>query len=102
MDHLLTVASWEFDGESLWTWLPVECRTDDVVDRAWGGDARNSVGHCLGDAGGVYILECRTCPEHPVGHWFDCSRLGDTDSQASSTQPGRTSERHDPIRKASS
>ncbi|MFE7234687.1 hypothetical protein ACWCRF_27520 [Streptomyces sp. NPDC002405] len=69
MEHLLTIASWEFDGESWRTWLPVEDRTDS----GWTEAADNPAGLCLGDAGGVYIFECRTCPDRPIGHWFDCS-----------------------------
>ncbi|MFF4867093.1 hypothetical protein ACFY3J_36595 [Streptomyces sp. NPDC001231] len=69
MKHLLTVASEEFDGESWRTWLPVEDRTDS----GWTEAADNPAGLCLGDVGGVYIFECRTCPDRPIGHWFDCS-----------------------------
>ncbi|MFI0790026.1 DUF1963 domain-containing protein [Streptomyces lydicus] len=69
MEHLLTVASWEFDGESWRTWLPVEDRTDS----GWTEAADNPAGLCLGDVGGVYIFECRACPDRPIGHWFDCS-----------------------------
>ncbi|MCX5300320.1 DUF1963 domain-containing protein [Streptomyces sp. NBC_00193] len=73
MDHLLTVASWEFDAESCRTWLPSEDRTNDPEGRGWDATTRNPAGLCLGDAGGVYIFECRTCPDRPIGHWFDCS-----------------------------
>ncbi len=68
-EHLLTVASWEFDGESWRTWLPVEDRTGS----GWAETADNPAGLCLGDAGSVYVFECRACPDRPVGHWFDCS-----------------------------
>ncbi|MEW2415025.1 DUF1963 domain-containing protein [Streptomyces sp. NPDC046866] len=71
MEHLLTVASREFDGESWRTWLPVEDRNPDGGDPDWHLAA--SAGLCLGDVGGVYVFECRTCPDRPVGHWFDCS-----------------------------
>ncbi len=71
MEHLLTVASWEFDGESWRTWLPVEDRAPDGDRPDW--SLSESAGLCLGDAGGVYVFECRTCPDRPVGHWFDCS-----------------------------
>lgn len=69
MEHLLTVASWEYDGESRRTWVPVEDRIDGEPDRA----ALDAAGLMLGDVGGVYIFECRACPDRPVGHWFDCS-----------------------------
>ncbi|MFJ9761310.1 DUF1963 domain-containing protein [Streptomyces sp. NPDC101149] len=75
MEHLLTVSSWEFDGESWRTWLPEEDRADENASggRRWKDDAHNPAGLCLGDAGGVYVFECRTCPDRPIGHWFDCS-----------------------------
>ncbi|MHB9861034.1 hypothetical protein [Streptomyces sp. YIM S03343] len=69
------MSSWEFDGESWRTWLPEEDRADENEPggRRWKDGAHNPAGLCLGDAGGVYIFECRTCPERPIGHWFDCS-----------------------------
>ncbi|MEU4496306.1 DUF1963 domain-containing protein [Streptomyces sp. NPDC023998] len=77
MEHLLTVSSWEYDGESWRTWLPLEDRA--VIDgqesfrSEQGLAAQEAAGLMLGDAGGVYIFECRSCPDRPVGHWFDCS-----------------------------
>lgn len=75
MEHLLTVSSWEFDGASRLTWLPEEDRPgkDQKGSPPWRGDAHNPAGLCLGDAGGVYVFECRACPDRPLGHWFDCS-----------------------------
>ncbi|WP_150254487.1 DUF1963 domain-containing protein [Nocardiopsis deserti] len=77
MDHLLTVSSWEYDGESWRTWLPVEDRAVVDGEETWrserGREAQNPAGLMLGDAGGVYVFECWSCPERPVGHWFDCS-----------------------------
>lgn len=77
MDHLLTVASWEYDGESWRTWLPVEDRgvVDGQETHRWeeGLAAHAAAGLMLGDAGGVYIFECQSCPDRPIGHWFDCS-----------------------------
>ncbi|OOC55089.1 MULTISPECIES: YwqG family protein [Nocardiopsis] len=77
MDHLLTVASWEYDGESWRTWLPVEDRAVVDGEESWrserGRAAQDSAGLMLGDVGGVYVFECRSCPGRPVGHWFDCS-----------------------------
>ncbi|WP_201294962.1 MULTISPECIES: DUF1963 domain-containing protein [unclassified Nocardiopsis] len=77
MEHLLTVASWEYGGDSWRTWLPAEDRA--VVDGeeaprpGRGRPVREAAGLMLGDAGGVYVFECRSCPGRPVGHWFDCS-----------------------------
>ncbi|WP_331769827.1 DUF1963 domain-containing protein (plasmid) [Embleya sp. NBC_00888] len=77
MEHLLTVASWEWDGESWRTWLPVEeRRSDDGPDfpRNEAAEAgHNPHGLMLGDAGGVYIFECRACPGRPYAERFDCS-----------------------------
>ncbi|MFD3686310.1 DUF1963 domain-containing protein [Nocardiopsis sp. NPDC058631] len=76
MDHLLTVASWEYDGASWRSWLPVEDRPTVDGGEPWcseqGRAAQNPAGLMLGDSGGVYVFECWSCPERPVGHWFDC------------------------------
>jgi hypothetical protein len=55
MDHLLTVASWEYHSESRRTWLPPGLPTED-------GDA----GLMLGDAGNMYLFTCVTCDDRPV------------------------------------
>ena len=77
MQHLLTVASWESDGESWRTWLPVEERELLKGQEAHINELTCSVteaaGLMLGDAGGVYIFECPSCPGRPTSHWFDCS-----------------------------
>ncbi|MEV7519367.1 DUF1963 domain-containing protein [Streptomyces sp. NPDC091371] len=63
MEHLLTVASWEYDGA--WRcWLPVE-------DAGRTPDEDEVPGLELGGAGGVYVFECRTCPGRPTAHYFD-------------------------------
>jgi hypothetical protein len=76
MEHLLTVESWEYDGASWRAWLPVEEQPADgkppyEVERS--NTAQDAAGLMLGDAGGVYIFECRTCPARPTAHRFDCS-----------------------------
>ncbi|MFI7273875.1 DUF1963 domain-containing protein [Streptomyces sp. NPDC049879] len=73
MDHLLTVASREYDGESIRTWLPVEDRREVDGRQRASEEASTGAGMMLGDVGGVYIFECRTCPARPTSHWFDCS-----------------------------
>lgn len=77
MEHLLTVSSVEFDGESWRTWLPIEDRNGvDVEKDSFPGDkreAQHSHGLMLGDMGGVYVFECRTCPGRPFTHRYDCS-----------------------------
>nr|WP_255418998.1 DUF1963 domain-containing protein [Kitasatospora sp. CB02891] len=60
MDHLLTVESTE-EHDHRQAWTPVEDR--DV--RREGADLS------LGDLGGVYLFECRTCPGRPFAHRFD-------------------------------
>ncbi|MEU3573796.1 DUF1963 domain-containing protein [Kitasatospora sp. NPDC036755] len=65
MDHLLTVAGWEWDGSSWRTWRPVEDRDDE------GARGVEPTGLDLGGGGTVYVLECRSCPDRPFTHWFD-------------------------------
>lgn len=60
MDHLLTVESTE-EADSRRAWTPLEDR-----------DIRpEGPGLVLGDLGGVYLFECRTCPGRPFTHRFD-------------------------------
>lgn len=77
MQNLLTVASWESDGGSWRTWLPVEDREllkgQEAVQTPLWRSVNQAAGLMLGDVGGVYIFECPTCPGRPVSHWFDCS-----------------------------
>ncbi|USY22955.1 DUF1963 domain-containing protein [Nocardiopsis exhalans] len=73
MEHLLTVSSAEYDGDGSSTWIPVEDRDGgdlDVRDRV---QLQRPHGLMLGDMGGVYVFECRTCPDRPFTHHFDCS-----------------------------
>lgn len=60
MDHLLTVESTEESGPR-WAWTPAEDR-----DRGFEGADLS-----LGDLGGVYLFECRSCPDRPFAHRFD-------------------------------
>ncbi|MFE0674576.1 DUF1963 domain-containing protein [Streptomyces sp. NPDC058867] len=62
MEHLLTVASTEADALSRRTWTPVEDRSTPP----------EGPGLVLGDLGGVYVFECRTCPGRPFAHRHDC------------------------------
>ncbi|MER8185963.1 DUF1963 domain-containing protein [Kitasatospora sp. NPDC094015] len=57
MHHLLTVESTE-EHDCRWAWTPVE----DRAAPAEGADLS------LGDLGGVYLFECRSCPGRPVTH----------------------------------
>lgn len=69
MDHLLTVASWEYDGTSWRTWLPLEDRDEDGVRAV----AADPTGLDVGSVGSVYVFECRSCPDRPFTHWYDSS-----------------------------
>ncbi|MGR6998698.1 hypothetical protein ACU686_12260 [Yinghuangia aomiensis] len=77
MEHLLTVNSAEFDGESWRTWLAVE--DTPATGRIWDlpYEERSAIqrahGLMLGDMGGIYVFDCRHCPERPYAHRFDCS-----------------------------
>jgi hypothetical protein len=79
MEHLLTVDSWEYNGESWRTWLPVEDGggiNGQDVQVGIPGEAHavhEPAGIMIGDAGGIYIFQCQTCPDRPVGYWGDCS-----------------------------
>ncbi|GAA3390277.1 DUF1963 domain-containing protein [Streptomyces roseoviridis] len=77
MEHLLTVSSREFDGESWRSWVPREDvpRTGTVLDLPHEERRRVQGAHglMLGDMGGVYVFECRTCPGRPFAYHHDCS-----------------------------
>ena len=57
MDHLLTVASWEYDAESRRTWLP--------PGQPEGHEGMDDIGVTLGDAGDVYVFTCVACDDRP-------------------------------------
>lgn len=73
MDHLLTVASSEFDGGSWWRWFPAEER--DV----WAGPTRarlevqGPADLMIGDDGGLYVFVCRLCDTIPISAASQCS-----------------------------
>jgi hypothetical protein len=62
MDHLLTMASWEYDADSWRTWRPLDLP-----------DGRDDAGLMLGDAGNVYIFTCVTCDDRPSANVLQCS-----------------------------
>lgn len=79
MEHLLTVASWEFSRGDEKRWIPLQ---DRPAMTGWGFDApddhpwrriQNPAGLMLGDAGGIYLFVCSTCAERPFDYRFDCS-----------------------------
>ncbi len=63
MDHLLTVASWEWDGETRRTWKPEEEKRPPADEDAGGG---GPTGLTLGDANELYVFICRRCPDWPI------------------------------------
>jgi hypothetical protein len=70
MEHLLTIASAEWDGASWRRWRPVE--EQDLYERLWAArdpDAESLVyptGLMLGDVASKYVFVCRQCPDYPV------------------------------------
>jgi hypothetical protein len=79
MEHLLTVASWEFDRGDNKRWIAAE---DRPAMRGWGFDSdddhpshalQNPAGLMLGDAGGIYLFVCPRCDDRPMAYRFDCS-----------------------------
>ncbi|MFJ3303641.1 DUF1963 domain-containing protein [Streptomyces sp. NPDC086549] len=77
MEHLLTVNSAEFDGESWRAWLPVEDTpaTGTIWDLPYEERRRiqSPPGLMLGDMGGIYLFECPSCPGRPFAYRSDCS-----------------------------
>jgi hypothetical protein len=79
MQHMLTVASWEFSRGDEKRWIPVEDRPamagwdfSSPGDHPW-RTIQNPAGLMLGDAGGVYLFACASCPDRPMDYRFDCS-----------------------------
>ncbi|WP_211349079.1 hypothetical protein [Micromonospora pisi] len=79
MHHLLTVASWEFSRGDEHRWIPIEDRHsmngwnfDSPDDHPWRA-LQNPTGLMLGDAGGICVFVCTSCPDRPYDHRFDCS-----------------------------
>jgi hypothetical protein len=65
MEHLLTVASAEFDG-AYQRWMPTEERVvwHEDVDRRFA--VQCAAGLMIGDMGSLYLFDCRRCEERPV------------------------------------
>jgi hypothetical protein len=73
MEHLLSLASCEYDGANWGRWLPIEDRPTLLADY----DTRRAVqsGHnCMfGDAGNMYVFMCRKHREPHVRASMQCS-----------------------------
>ncbi|GIG01128.1 DUF1963 domain-containing protein [Catellatospora citrea] len=79
MQHLLTVASWEFNRGDDKRWITMADRPamagwawDSPEDHPWRA-IRNPAGLMLGDVGGICLFVCTTCPDRPFDYRFDCS-----------------------------
>ncbi|MDH6580611.1 hypothetical protein [Kitasatospora sp. MAP5-34] len=69
MEHLMTISASESRGR----WLPVEERTGPGWEiSTCPAQEDDSHGMCMGDMGGVYVFICRTCPDLPALHRYDC------------------------------
>jgi hypothetical protein len=72
MQHLLTIASAEFDG-AYQRWMPLEER------HVWEGNYKDrrvvqrAAGLMLGDMGSLYVFVCVACPHRPIATRFQCS-----------------------------
>jgi hypothetical protein len=62
-EHLLTIASTEWDGGSIPRWRPVEV-TDSTAD--------SGPGLMLGDCGSIHVFLCRNCGSWPVRWRVEC------------------------------
>ncbi|MFD9477751.1 DUF1963 domain-containing protein [Streptomyces nojiriensis] len=72
MEHLLTVTEGEFNNESWRTWLPEEDRATEETETRWLWESEAFNPTLLDTCGiNVYVFECRTCPQRPIGHWSD-------------------------------
>jgi hypothetical protein len=63
MDHLLTVASVEYDSASGLTWRPVELADPRAADSQ---EFRRPTGLSIGDAGDMRLFVCRQCEDWPT------------------------------------
>ncbi|WP_259656490.1 hypothetical protein [Streptomyces sp. gCLA4] len=78
MEHLLSVTGTEPGGGR---WLPLDDRDphqDPAEVPSWRAQANPAAlaafghGMALGDLGGMYFFVCRTCPDTPYAHRYDC------------------------------
>ena len=73
MEHLLTVASEEFDGETHLRWCPEEDKNIMEADYDARMRVQSAAGLLFGDAGSIYFFVCRSCPHWRVKSVFQCS-----------------------------
>ena len=73
MEHLLTVASAEFDGGTWWRWLPQEERSVGAAPFQVRRPVQMAADLMLGDMGNLYVFVCRACDALPTQAAFQCS-----------------------------
>ncbi|WP_317795804.1 hypothetical protein [Actinoplanes sichuanensis] len=76
MNHLLTVASLDFDDANGKRWVPLEDRPVPPVPSgaAWySATEQNPTGLMIGDVGGMYLFVCTSCTDRPFAYRFDNS-----------------------------
>jgi hypothetical protein len=79
MEHLATIASWEYDGAFSRRWVPLEEQPMFDLDVPEGGmfaqhpEIRNPHGMMLGDVGNYHVFTCTTCTDRPIAHEWACS-----------------------------
>jgi hypothetical protein len=73
MEHLLSFASWEYDGVTWGRWLPIEDRLTLDTKHAQ-HEAVGSPHNCMfGDAGNMYVFVCRNHREPHIRASMQCS-----------------------------
>ncbi len=72
MEHLVTVASWEFSGRGE-RWCPIQDleHAEFTADDAGPKEARRSTSIMLGDVGSLYLFICRRCEGWPIDSWVE-------------------------------
>lgn len=72
MEHMLTIASHEFDAGCYERWLPIEDQKLQPEARLGFRGISDAPGLVLGDGGCIYYFVCRHCPELPVRDVCQC------------------------------
>lgn len=73
MEHLLSIASAEFDVQTYHAWCPDEGREAFRGSYEERMPVQSPMGLLLGDMGMLYFFICRHCPDWPIRSVFQCS-----------------------------
>lgn len=79
MEHLATIASWEYDGAFRRRWVPLEEQPLFDVEATVGElfaqhpEIRRPHGMMPGDVGNFHVFVCAACPDRPTEHRWACS-----------------------------